>query len=107
MFRGRTIGTDGSNGVSLPNFESVAATFGLKYFLIRNNKEVDAIFQKIKKFDGPVLCEVYGSLNQEYIEIGFAKTMQKKIVRRPLEDQSPFLDRDLFVKEMIIDPIDQ
>ena len=29
-----------------------------------------------------------------------------KYVKRPLEDQAPFIDRELFLKEMIIEPID-
>jgi hypothetical protein len=30
-----------------------------------------------------------------------------KIVRRPFEDQKPFLDRNIFHQQMIIKPIDQ
>ena len=33
--------------------------------------------------------------------------IEKKYVSRPLEDQIPFLDRDVFLNEMIINPIDQ
>ena len=107
LFRGRSIGTDESNGVSCPNFKAVAKSFGLKYFLIKKNKQVDLVIEEIKNFDGPVLCEVLGELDQNYIEVGFAKTKSKKIVRRPLEDQTPFLNRTLFLNEMLIDPIDQ
>jgi len=45
-------------------------------------------------------------LDQAYIEISTTKNIHGKLVRRPLEDQWPFIDRDLFRKEMIIDPID-
>ena len=31
---------------------------------------------------------------------------KRRIVMRPLEDQAPFLDRELFEKEMIITPLD-
>ena len=54
-----------------------------------------------------IICEIMTDENQEYIEIGYAKDKQGKIVRRPLEDQKPFLDRKIFLQEMIVDPIDQ
>ena len=34
------------------------------------------------------------------------KEFKNRLVRRPIEDQSPFLERDLFESEMIIDPLD-
>ena len=48
-----------------------------------------------------------GVLNQNYIEIGYARNSKGMIVRRPLEDQKPFINRNTFLKEMIIKPIDQ
>ena len=51
--------------------------------------------------------EIIVDENQEYIEIGYAKNTMGKIVRRPLEDQKPFLDRNIFLKQMLIEPIDQ
>ena len=56
---------------------------------------------------GPVLCEIMGLEDQQYLEVAYAKTSSRKFVRRPLEDQWPFLDRELFLSQMIIDPIDQ
>lgn len=107
LFRKRLIGTDPNNGVSCPNFKKVANCFNLQYEVIKNNKNLKKKLINVLNKDGPVLCEIYGLENQDYIEIGYAKTESKKIVRRPLEDQYPFLDRKLFLKEMLIKPIDQ
>jgi acetolactate synthase-1/2/3 large subunit len=63
--------------------------------------------KQVLETDGPVLCEVMGKDDQEYIEISHAKNGVGKFVRRPLEDQWPFLERNLFLSEMIIEPIDQ
>jgi acetolactate synthase-1/2/3 large subunit len=57
--------------------------------------------------NGPVLCEIMGLENQEYIHNGHVRDSKKKIVTRPLEDQSPYLDRELFLSEMVIKAIDQ
>ena len=56
---------------------------------------------------GPVICEIMGEVDQNYIHTSYAKNDKKQIVRRPLEDQSPYIDRELFLSEMIVEPIDQ
>ena len=108
LFRTRTIGTDPANGVSCPDFEKVADCFGIHYQRIDN---VDGLADGLTAlFDhhGPVLCEIIGREDQGYIELGQTRSdLDRRFVRRPLEDQSPFLPRELFLQEMLIDPIDQ
>ena len=49
-----------------------------------------------------------GREDQGYIEIGQARSaIDRRLTRRPLEDQEPFISRDIFSREMIIEPIDQ
>jgi acetolactate synthase-1/2/3 large subunit len=107
LFRSRTIGTDPSNGVSCPNFEEVAACFGLKYVKIENGIDLDNNIESVLNMEGAILCEVMGLENQEYIEISHVRNLEGKFVRRPLEDLAPFIDRELFLSEMVINPIDQ
>ena len=107
LFRKRTIGTDTSNGVSCPNFRKVAKSFNIDYSLIKNNNNLKDKIKNVLEKKGPIICEILSIENQEYIEIGYSRTIGNRIMRRPIEDQKPFLDRKLFVKEMIIDPIDQ
>jgi acetolactate synthase-1/2/3 large subunit len=107
MFRSRTIGTDSSNGLSCPDFEQVAACFGMSYSKIEDSKNLKFQLEEVIAMDGPILCEILGREDQEYIEIAHTRNKTKQLVRRPLEDQAPFLDRGIFLREMIIDPIDQ
>lgn len=107
QFRSRTIGTDPENGVSCPNFEKVAECFGLSYKKIIGNDKLRENLSYIYEMEGPVLCEVICKEDQEYLHSSFARNSKRGVVRRPLEDQAPFLDRELFLSEMIIDPIDQ
>lgn len=107
LFRTRTIGTDPGNGVSCPNFEKVAGCFGLAYMQINKVDELDAGLIDLFAHDGPVLCEIMGREDQGYIEVGRARSaIDRRFVRRPLEDQMPFLDREFFINEMIVAPID-
>ncbi len=108
LFRRRTIGTDPENGVSCPEFKDVAKCFGLPYIRIEGVKELSAGLTQLMDCEGPVICEIMGRADQGYIEVGQTKSsVEKKFVRRPLEDQQPFLPRDKFTSEMLIDPIDQ
>jgi len=108
LFRKRTIGTDPQNGVSTPKFKKVADCFGLKYIKIEGIEQLEYGLKVMFENDDAVLCEIMGRPDQSYIEIGNARsTIDKRFVRRPLEDQKPFLPRDLFLQEMLIDPIDQ
>ena len=107
LFRGRVIGVDPNNGVSCPNFEKVALAFGLKYQLIEKKESLELSLRQLVETDGPVICEIICREDQSYIEVGTVRDQNKKMVRRPLEDQTPFLDRELFLSEMIINPIKQ
>ncbi len=108
LFRKRTIGTDPENGVSCPEFSKVSKCFGLKYIKIESPRNLESGLDNMFSYNGPVLCEIMGNVDQSYIEIGQTRSLlDKRFVRRPLEDQKPFLHRDLFLKEMIIEPIDQ
>jgi acetolactate synthase-1/2/3 large subunit len=107
LFRGRTIGTDPENGVSCPDFEKVANAFGLKYQLIGKREGLKEALKTLTTTEGPVICEVICREDQSYIEVGTVRDLNRKMVRRPLEDQTPFLDREKFLSEMIIEPIKQ
>lgn len=107
LFRTRTIGTDSSNGVGCPDFNKIADGFDIPYVKIDNNTDLQQRIESVIAMDGPVLCEIMGLENQEYIEASHTRNSEKRLVRRPIEDQAPFLDRKLFLSEMIIEPIDQ
>ncbi|WP_035235448.1 thiamine pyrophosphate-binding protein [Desulfobacter vibrioformis] len=108
LFRTRTIGTDPGNGVSCPDFENVARCFDIPYLKIGSSSELFGSLEHIiKTVQGPLLCEIIARPDQEYLHSAYAHNKDRKIVSRPLEDQAPFMDRELFLSEMVIDPIDQ
>lgn len=107
LFRKRTIGTDPSNGVSCPDFKKVADSYDIKYLKIENSINLSDNLLKLINLQGPVICEVMGDENQKYIHNSFTIGKNKRFVKRTLEDQSPFLERDVFLSEMVIAPIDQ
>ena len=107
LFRRRTIGVDPSDGVSCPNFEKIATAFDIKYLKIDDKESLKSKLENTVNIQEPILIEIMCREDQSYIEVGTTKNIEKKYVSRPLEDQIPFLDRDVFLNEMIINPIDQ
>ena len=107
LFRTRTVGTDPGNGVGTPGFGKVAECFGLKYVHISDDNELEQKLIGIFAEEEPMICEIDGVEEQDYNACAVARTSEKRFVQRPLEDQAPFMDRELFLSEMIVEPIDQ
>ena len=105
LFRRRTVGTDASNGVSCPDFKKVADCFNFNYIRINTKEELGKL-DDVVKMNEPVICEVLCTDNQKYLHSSYRKGQQGQFVQPPLEDQSPFLERELFLSQMIVEPID-
>lgn len=106
LFRNRTIGTDSGNGVSCPDFEKVASCFGLEYECIENCGQLEEKIQDVFDKNGAVICEIECVEEQRYLHTSIGKNSKNRIVKKPLEDLSPFLDREVFYREMVIEPVD-
>lgn len=105
-FRGRLIGCDSNNGCSFPSFEAIANAFRLRYIRIKGSENLQEKIKQMLSVEGPVLCEVMCVTEQPFLGVSTGKNSKGRIVNRPIEDQAPFLDRDVFTKEMIIETLD-
>ena len=106
LFRTRTVGTDTANGVSVPDFKKVADCFGLKYMRVEGTADMKEKFTELQTIDEPIICEVMAVSDQEYLRTAATFNSQRRFVNRPIEDLFPWMDRETFVKEMIVEPID-
>ena len=103
FFNGRFMGSEAGSGVILPSFEKIAAAYGLPYFRLKNNQELDAKLSEIFATEGPALVEV---MLDPFEKLG-PKAASKKLpdgtmVSAPLEDLAPFLPREEFAANMLI-----
>ena len=105
LFRNRTIGNDPSDGLAAPDFEKIAACFGLRYERLDNPESLQRDIESVMGMTEACICEVVCAQDQKYLHVSFAINESKKLVKRPLEDLSPFLPRDVFRQEMIVQPI--
>ena len=101
------IGTD-SFDLSFPDFGRVANAFGIAYRKIEHNSELQSVIDDVLKFRGPVLCEVFVSLDQPF-EPGSAvkKHPDGSLSSPPLEDLKPFLSEEELEKNMFIARVDE
>jgi len=63
FMEGRFIGIDTKTGLSFPDFRKIADAFGLKHYLINDNKP-DKIIKQVLEENQPVICEVTNSCTQ-------------------------------------------
>ena len=106
LFRTRIVGVDTTNGVSVPDFRSLAECFGIKYMRVDGTSDMKSKFEELQAIEEPIICEVIAVENQEYLRTAAAFNSQRKFVNRPIEDLYPWVDRETFIQEMIVKPID-
>lgn len=107
LFRTRTIGNDPSDGLPSPDFRKLSVGFGIDYMKIEKASELSEKLDNLMKMTGPILCEIMCTEEQNYLHSSFTVNKNRRVVRRPIEDMSPFLDRETFLSEMLVEPIDQ
>lgn len=106
-FRGKTIGTDPSNGVDFPDYGKIAAAFGIPYCRAENTAGIDGAVEEILRSQGPFICEVMCDPDQLDLHNALVTYGKRKFGFRPIEDQFPFIDRETFFREMIVEPMEE
>jgi acetolactate synthase-1/2/3 large subunit len=107
-FGDSNLGADKSNGITIPNLVSVGAAFGLGTALIRNQEDLRADVRAVLKMSGPVVCDVH--VLPDEVRAPRLQSYQKpdgSFISKPLEDLFPFLPREEFLENMIIEPLSE
>lgn len=96
------IGVD-SGDLTFPSLEKLAWAYGFPYVSIHNNQEIGEKVEETLAMDGPVLCEVFVTLDQNFEPKSSAKKLPDgTMVSPPLEDLFPFLPEEEMDRIMII-----
>jgi len=105
-FNGFYVASEKSSGVTIPEMEKVADSYKIDYEKITSNEELDEKVDKILASSKPVLCEVI--VNPEEKTQPKLTSLVKpdgSMVSKPLEDLWPFLDREEFLENMVVEPL--
>ena len=92
FFGGFFVGSEAGSGVVLPSFEKLAAAYGIPYFKLSSNRELDEKLPKIFAVDGPAVVEVM----LDPFEVLGPKAASRRLpdgtmVSEPLDNMAPFL----------------
>lgn len=103
----RYVGSEVSSGVSCPDLQKIAAAYGIPSSVINNTGELHTNLDEILEQPGPYICEIMMPEDQPLIPRSSSlKKPDGSIVSKPLEDLYPFLEREEFRENMVIDPTD-
>ncbi|MGB8007893.1 MAG: thiamine pyrophosphate-dependent enzyme, partial [Terriglobales bacterium] len=109
-FGGPNIGCSPETGVTVPDYRKVARAYGLKTAVIKAQGEGEAdlraAVRKVLRSRGPVVCDVH--IIPDEIRAPRVTSIQRpdgSFLSKPLEDLWPFLDREEFAKNMIVEPV--
>lgn len=91
-FEGRFVGSSFDSGIGNPNFEALAAAYGLGYSFIGRNDDIDDALPGILRATGPQLCElrVAPSQGRSPRVVSF-RNADGSLESKPLHDMYPFL----------------
>ena len=96
------IGTD-SGDLSFPSMGKLAWAYGYPYVSARHNGELVSAIEETLAMEGPVICEIFVTTDQNFEPKAAAKRLADgTMVSPPLEDLSPFLPDDEMDENMLI-----
>ncbi len=108
FFNGNLVGEGKKSGVSFPDLNKIAGAYGIKYSLIGRNEDLDEVISSALSYEGPVICEVLSLPDQLIIPTNSSALKQDgMMISKPLEDMFPFLDREEFLSNMIVKPVEE
>jgi len=107
-FQGHFVACTPSSGLTLPDLSKIAKAYGLNYSKIQNHSHIKEKVKEALERKEPSLAEVMVNPNLEIApRISSEVKLDGRIVSKPLEDLWPFLDREEFKKNMLIDIVEE
>lgn len=105
---GRLTGADATSGLTFPDTIKVAAAYGFATKCISSQTDLREQIQQVLQSDGPMVCEVMVVPDEVRAPCLSSRSLPNgKMVSTPLEDLWPFLDREEFLSNMIIPPLEK
>jgi len=97
---------DDSGDLSFPDMQKIAKAYGFPFLRCHTNEELDDSINNALSADSYFICELMVDTDQGFEPKSASKRLPDgRMVSAPLEDLQPFLNRDEFKDNMIIDTI--
>jgi acetolactate synthase I/II/III large subunit len=107
-FNGFYVASEHSSGVIIPDIIKIAYAYGIKSIEIKNNSELKDKVKEALSYDGPVICNVLVDPAEPTMpKLTSQVRPDGSMISKPLEDLWPFLDREEFLSNMIVKPLEE
>ena len=108
FFGSAQIGCDNRTGVMLPGLCKLAVAYGITPARISSNRNLREQVRAALETPGPVLCDVQVIPDEvRGPRLSSVQLPDGSLVSKPLEDLWPFLDREEFFANMIVEPLEE
>jgi acetolactate synthase-1/2/3 large subunit len=105
-FNSRYIASSNETGVSTPSLKKIAKAYDFKYSKINNNSSLTTKLKKILNTNHPEIIEIIIDPKKHLLpKLGSILKKDGTMISSPLEDLHPLMDRQEFLKNMLIKPI--
>ena len=96
-FQSNYAGVDAEHGMESPDFKKVAQAYGIEACSINDHNDLKDKLEYVLASEKPILCDIN--------MVGFYDYKPRLGWGVPIEEQYPFLPRDEFINNLLVDPI--
>lgn len=106
FFKSHYVGSNLQSGVSFPDMRKISKAYGIPFVRINNQTALEEKLRHVLDAEGPIICEIMMDPGQPLIpKITSVIKPDGRMISKPLEDMYPFLPREEFYQNMIIEPL--
>jgi acetolactate synthase I/II/III large subunit len=103
-----TIGCDERTGLTIPSLSKIANAYGIKSAVIADQHDLRGDVRRVLDTPGPVVCDVHVIPDETRApRLSSVQKPDGSFVSKPLEDLWPFLEREEFLANMIVKPLEE
>jgi len=104
FFGDNLVGVGPESGLGFPSFEKLAHAFELPYLSCSRHDQMEDIIQQTLDYHGPMICEVFLTLNQQFAPKVSSKRLEDgTMVTSRMEDMAPFLSKEELADNLLMD----
>ena len=102
-FDGFSVGCGPDSGITFPEFEKIAAAFGLSYTRVTDHDDMARAIAETLNAPGAALCEIMVDKEQNFApKVSSRRLEDGSMVTAPMEDLAPFLPRDELARALSV-----
>ena len=101
-FFNNKFGVDCDTGISFPDTSKISNAYGIKYMVARKNEDIESAISNFINCKEAVILEIFCCIQGRYPIISAKNNDDGTFTNRPFEDMDPFLSREEFEREMIV-----